>query len=83
MINLIKSIRIKYYQNSCQKIKSGKLFLFSALNKPEIFFVFSRLEKYQTFIHIFPNPVGTLIAARETSVSAASARTHKRAMRFF
>jgi len=45
--------------------------------------VFSRLEKYQTFIHIFPNPVGTLIAARETSVSAASARTHKRAMRFF
>jgi len=67
IINLIKSIRIKYYQNACQKISSGKLFLFSILKDKKTFSDFSRLENNQTFFHTFPDSAGTLSDSRSTS----------------
>jgi len=47
----------KYYENACQKIKSGKLFSFSILtDQKKIFPDFSSVENSQIFSHAFKTP---------------------------
>ena len=53
---------IKYYENACQKIKSGKCFSFSILTGQKQFFLdFSKLENDQNFFHTFPDSAGMLL----------------------
>jgi len=55
------SLQWIFHIYACQKIKSGKLFPFSSLNRPKNFFPdFSRLENDQTFFHTFRDSVATM-----------------------